>query len=114
MRQFCPAFGLTLVLPGQHVYPGGTSCQHMVYRWFNGDDLTPVYPQFLRPFISRDPYAFHFRFDLTMTVCQHTATGPVPEILGTGHGADHAGGMEDALPAHTAAEDRLLGKFFQG
>src|SRR5207249_2079780 len=59
------------------------------------------------------PRAHHARDHLAATVHAHAAARSVAQRLRAAHGAGHAGFVQDALPAHLAAEDDFLARGFE-
>src|SRR5690606_1434674 len=60
-----------------------------------------------------DPDAGLVGVDLAVAVGTDASAGAVADVLRARHGAGHAGGVEDALAAHAAVEEGLLGDVLQ-
>src|SRR6266566_1728812 len=106
-RRDTPALRHELVPLGEEVAPRGRSPQAVVDGRTQVVDL--VRPRGLRRALDGlQPDAAHLGLDLAVAVRPDAAARPVPQRLRTVHRARHARGMQHALAAHLAAEDRLL------
>src|SRR5690349_15783711 len=102
-----PALRRLLVASGREVDPGGRALEPVVDRRPHVVDLVrPRQPA--RALDRLEPDAAHFGLHLAVAVRPHAAARPVAERLRALHRTGEARGVEDALAAHVAAENRLL------
>jgi hypothetical protein len=97
-----------LVPAGEIVDPGRRTLEGPIHRRPQVVDL--VWPdQALGLDISPVPDTLHFWVDFARAVLADPTARAVADIFGAIHGAHQAGGMQDTLAAHMAAENRFLG-----
>jgi hypothetical protein len=93
--------------------PGGLTLQLPIDGGIEARNLAGV-GRALYPLESLDPDAVPFGIDLAAAVGTHTAAGPIPQLLGTGHRAGHTGVVEHTLPAGAAVKGGALKRAFEG